>query len=127
MLPTNPNAYSDGQFYDPIGRPYAYLTDGVPAFVTLAASGQVVAAAAGFKIRVYAVVLSALLATAVKFQSSTGSVDKSMTFSMAANGGFVLPQVGNQGWFETAVGDALNLNMTVATTVGVQVIYALVQ
>lgn len=114
-------------FSDVNNRPMAYLADGVPAFVTLAASGQVVAAQAGFKIRVYGFILSALAATALKFQSSTGNTDISLTMSMAATSGFVVPQCGNQGWFETAVGDALNLNMAVATTVGVQVIYALVK
>ena len=123
MLPTNTNSYRDGQFFDPNGRPYAYTTDGVRGFATLAASGQVVAAQAGFKIRVLGFIVSCLGATAVKFQSAASDI--SLTMSIAATGGFVAP-MNDVGWFETAVGEALNLNMTVATTVGVQVIYALV-
>jgi len=115
---------TQGLLYDRDGRPLGLLADGVSGFATLTNSGQVVAAQAGFKIRVYALSVSALLATAVKLQSN--STDVSFVMSLASTGGFVLPQA-NAGWFETAVGEALNLNMTVATTVGVQVIYALVR
>lgn len=116
--------YKDGQYYDLNGRPMSYIADGLKANVTLTASGAVVAAVPGFKIRVYAYVLSALGATALKFQSAANDI--SLTFSMAATSGFVVPHAGNQGWFETNVGEALNLNMTVNTTVGVGVVYALV-
>ena len=84
-----------------------------------------VAAVANHKIRVYGYVFSALASTAVKFQSNASDI--SPTFSLGATAGFVVPQVTEPGWFETAVGEALNLNMSVNTTVGVGVIYALVK
>jgi hypothetical protein len=117
--------YKDGVYYDAIGRPLSYTVDGLRAKVDLAASGTVVAAVAGYKIRVLGFVVSALGATAIKFQSAA-TTDISLTMSLAATSGFVVPQ-NPVGWFETVVSEALTLNMTVATTVGVQVIYALVQ
>jgi hypothetical protein len=93
-------------------------------FVTLAASGQVVAAVAGKRIRVFALVTSALLACNVKFQSNT--TDITAAFPLAANGGFVMPAIG-QAWFVTATGEALNLVMSLATSVAVQVIYDVVE
>lgn len=123
MLPT-PNSYLDGMFYDADGRPLGYLADGLRAFVTLADDGAVVAAVPLHRIRVYGFILSALGATAVHFRSAATPI--SLTMSLAATSGFVVAQ-SNMGWFETAVGEALNLEMSSATTVGVQVIYALVK
>lgn len=95
-----------------------------PKGVTLLASGTVIAGTAGKRIRVFAVFCSALLATQVKFQSN--ATDISGTFSCADKGGFILPAV-ELAWFVTAPGESLNLNMTVATTVGIQVIYDIVE
>lgn len=121
------NSFQGGQFYDVNGRPLAYLADGVTAFVALAASGQVVAAqGAGNKIRVLAFIVSALATTNVKFQSA--ATDISLTMYLAATAGVVASGYsGAQGWFETAANEALNLNMSAATSVGVQVIYAVVK
>ena len=83
--------------------------------VSLAASGQVVAAIAGKRIRVLGVGLVGLLATQVKFQSNATDITGAMPF--AANGGVVMP-AGEQPWFETAIGEALNINMNIATTLG---------
>lgn len=83
-------------------------------------SNAVVAAVAGARIRVLSVVLVSTLANSVKFMSA--STDISATFPLAANGGVVLP-FNEHGWFETAIGEALNLNMTAATATGVQVHY----
>jgi hypothetical protein len=93
-------------------------------FATLAASGAVVAGVAGKRIRLFAAVVSALIATNIKFQSN--ATDISGTFPLAATGGFVLPSVG-QPWLITNAGEALNLNMSVATTVGIQVVYDVVE
>lgn len=125
MNPTTRTKYLDGQHYDEDNRPWAYVADPVRGFATLAASGAVIAPVAGFKIRVLGFIASALAATAIKFQNTTGGQDLSATFSLGNTGGLVVP-VTPAGWFDTAVGDGLSLNMTVATTVGVQVIYALV-
>lgn len=92
------------------------------AFVTSASSGanEVVAAVAGAKYRVLSVVAVATAANSIKFQSA--STDITATFPLGANGGFVLP-FNEHGWCETAVGEALNINFSAATSTGVQVHY----
>lgn len=82
-----------------------------------------VAAVAGRKIRVLALVGVTTLANSVHFRSSATPI--AGTFPLAANGGVVLP-VNELGWFETAVGEALVVNMSVATAMGLQVIYVMV-
>lgn len=79
-----------------------------------------VAAVAGTKYRVLSVAIVTTLANAVKFQS--GSTDITATFPLGANGGLVLP-FNEHGWFETAVNEALNINMGTATATGVQIQY----
>jgi hypothetical protein len=93
------------------------------AGITLTSSGQLIPGVAGKRIRVFAAFISTLLATSVKMQSN--STDITGTFACSDKGGFVIPAV-NLCWCKTAVGEALNLNMTVATTVGIQVIYDVV-
>jgi hypothetical protein len=115
--------FSNGRYYDREGRPMGETPDCIRVAGTLSASGLVVAGAVGLKIRVIGFFLNALAATAVKFQSN--STDISGTLSLAANGGAVVPPA-PLGWFETVAGEALNLNISVATTVGVQVLYVLV-
>lgn len=83
-----------------------------------------VAAVPGARIRVIAVVVVATLANSVHFRSAATPITAS--FPLAANGGFVLP-VNELGWFETAVGEALAVNMSAATATGLQVIYAIVR
>ena len=83
-------------------------------------SNEVVAAVAGVRHRVLSVVLITTAANSVNFLSAATGI--SATFPLAANGGVVLP-FNEHGWFETAVGEALNLNMTAATATGVQVHY----
>lgn len=95
------------------------------AFVNASSTGNtaVVAAITGQKIRVLAVLAVATLANNIKFQSAT--TDKTALFPIGDNGGFVLPY--NQaGWFETAEGEALNINMSVATATGIQITYEVV-
>jgi hypothetical protein len=85
-------------------------------------SNAIIAAVAGARIRVLSVVMVSTLANSVKFMSA--ATDISATFPLAANGGLVLP-FNEHGWFETVVGEALNLNMTAATATGTQIHYIL--
>jgi hypothetical protein len=80
----------------------------------------VVAALPNARIRVLSVAVVAAAANSVKFQS--GTTDISALFAFAANGGLVLP-FNEHGWFETAVGEALNINLSAATAVGAQIQY----
>jgi hypothetical protein len=81
---------------------------------------ELVAASAGARYRVLSVAVVATVANNVKFQSA--STDISATFPLGANGGVVLPY-NEHGWFETNVGEALNVNMSAATSTGVQIQY----
>ena len=83
-------------------------------------SNTVVAAVAGVRYRVLACVAISTLANSVNFLSNASAI--SAVFPLAANGGLVLP-FNEHGWFETAVGEALNINLSVATATGVQVQY----
>lgn len=82
-----------------------------------------VAAEAGRRIRVLGIIAVTTAANSIKFQSDT--TDISGLFPLAANGGFTLP-FNEHGWFETLAGQALNINMSVATSTGVQVVYMVV-
>lgn len=93
------------------------------AFVQASASGntQIVAAqGGGVRIRVLAVFAVAAAAVSIKFQSAT--TDKTASFALAANGGFVLPETAH-GWFETNANEALNVNLGGAVSTGVQIIW----
>lgn len=83
-------------------------------------SSAVIAAVAGKRIRVVGLVVISTAANSVNFLSAATSI--SATFPLAANGGFILPY-NNAGWFTTTIGEALNINMTVATATGVHVLY----
>lgn len=92
--------------------------------VLLNASGtgdtEIVAAAAGARFRVLSVVAVATIANNIHFRSAANPI--SATFALGANGGIVLPS-NEHGWFETNVGEALNVNMSVATATGIQIQY----
>jgi hypothetical protein len=79
-----------------------------------ASAAPLIAGTSGKKIRVVQALLVVNGGTATwKFQSSTGPVDLTgnLFFSAAdAIGGLVLPH-SPTGWFETAAGDDLNLNL----------------
>ena len=83
-------------------------------------SSAVIAAVPGKRIKVVGMVVISTLANNVNFLSAATSI--SATFPLAATGGFILPY-NNAGWAKTAVGEALNVNMTVATPTGVHVLY----
>lgn len=97
----------------------------VTAVANPSAIGQtaVVAAVAGAAIRVVGLIAMSTVANNIKFQSN--STDISALFPLGANGGMVLP-FNEHGWFQTNIGEALNINMSAATATGVQVQYILV-
>mgnify|MGYP003560316392 CR=1 FL=1 len=93
------------------------------AFVNASATGNtslVAAQGSGVRIRVLGIIAVSTLANNVKFQSAT--TDISALFPLAANAGFVLPY-NQHGWFQTAANEALNVNLSVATATGFQVIW----
>lgn len=115
-----------GGVYDVGGN----LIDEVPTvrsisrdFVTASALGntQIVAAqGAGIRIRVLSLFLIATLATSIKFQSDTSDI--SALFPVGVNGGMVVPY-NPHGWFQTAANAALNINLSVGTSTGCQVVW----
>ena len=107
-----------------IGLP-EYKTEFVNA--TVAGNTEVVERVPGKKLRVFGYVLnnqSALTAT-VHFRSGTRpiSADK----ELAGDGGGMTTPVAQGFWFETAVGEALNINLLAAGAVGVDVTYSEVE
>lgn len=85
-----------------------------------AGANELIAGDVGAKYRVLAVAIVATTAVSVLFQS--GSTSITGTFPLGANGGFVLP-FNEHGWFETASGEALNINLSGAVSTGVQIQY----
>ena len=83
-------------------------------------STAVVAAITGKSINVLSMAVISTLANNVKFLSAATQI--SATMPLGANGGFVLPY-NSYGWFNTAVGEALNVNLSVATATGVMITY----
>lgn len=88
-----------------------------------AAAGDSVllSAVSGTKYRVLAAAVISAVANTVTFKSSTAGAI-SAAFAFGANGGFVLP-FNEHGWFETAVGEGLNVNLSGATAVAIQLQY----
>ena len=84
---------------------------------------QVVAAVSGKKIRVLDYVLSNGGGSSinVNFQSATTAI--SSTKTLAATGGGMSVGAPAGFYFETAVGEALNLNLSAAGTVGLDITY----
>jgi hypothetical protein len=98
----------------------------ITAFANPASLGSntVLAAVPGAAIRVLGLATVATVANSVGFLSNATPI--SATFPLGANGGFVLP-FNEHGWFQTAIGEALNITMSVATATGVHISYILVQ
>lgn len=95
--------------------------------VNATASGntEVVAAqGGGKKIRILSAIIVATTALTVKFQSAT--TDIAPGFPLGDKGGMVLPH-NPQGWFQTAANEALNVNLSAAIAVGVQVVWCVVE
>jgi hypothetical protein len=96
--------------------------------ISASASGStLVAAVAGYKIRVLALFLNAATAVQVQFQSGSTSPSGDLTghIPLAQNTGFVLGW-NEMGWFETAVNSPLEIAMTSNVVVGGAMTYVLV-
>jgi glycine cleavage system protein P-like pyridoxal-binding family len=84
--------------------------------VAVSASGTLVAAVVGCQIRVIAFALTSSGTVNVKFQSHTTG-DLTGLFYEIANTGFVLSP-NTWGWFETVVGEALDISLSAGIPVG---------
>lgn len=108
--------------------PTSRLRNGaVTALLNATTSGNtslVAAAGTGLMIRVVSVIVTAETATTVKFQSATTNI--TCNFFVGATGGFVLPH-NDEGWFQTAANEALNLNLSAANNVSVLINYKVTQ
>lgn len=80
--------------------------------INAAGSGNntLVAAIASKRIRVHSLWMVATGAVAATFQTGAGGTALSGAMSLAANGGLVLPY-NEKGWFETSIGQLLNLSL----------------
>ena len=89
------------------------------AAIAVASSGDntIVAAIAGKKIRVQSLFLLAPSNLTIAFESGASGTALSGDFELMAKQPFVLPFNPN-GWFETAAGVLLNLELSGATAVG---------
>lgn len=83
-------------------------------------ASAVISAIPGSAIRVLGLAIVATAATTVNFSSNATAI--SATFPLGANGGLVLP-FNEHGWMQTAIGEALNINLGTATATGVHVSY----
>ena len=81
---------------------------------------ELIPAKPGMSIRVISLAVVGTVATGIKFQSA--STDISPLFPIGANGGLVLP-FNEHGWIQTNVGEALNINLSVATATGMLINY----
>ncbi len=88
------------------------------AAIAAAASGDntLVAAVTGRKIRVVSLYMVASAAVTARFESGAGGTALSGQMQLAANGVLELPY-NPAGWFETAAGALLNLELSAATSV----------
>jgi hypothetical protein len=92
------------------------------AVYTSSSSGDnsAIAAAAGARFRVLAVSVNAVAANLITFKSATTAISGVMP--LAAGVQMVLPYT-EHGWFETAIGEALQINQSAASAVGAQILY----
>jgi hypothetical protein len=95
------------------------------AAVAAASSGDNTVAVTGKKIRVRRAALIAAAANNIYFTSGAGGTvvfgGSTNKIGLAANGGFVLPD--SPGWFETAAGAALIMNLSAASSVAGGIAY----
>ncbi len=95
--------------------------------ISAGASGanEILAAAAGYKYQVFTYVLTANAAVNVKWQSAATDLTGLLYF--AAKGKVVAPTPSGgdakKPWFETASGEALNLNLSGTVATGGHLIY----
>ena len=94
--------------------------------ISNAATGTVVAAQAGYAVRVYAFALSWSGTTNLKWQSHTTPTDLTGLFYGVVNSQVNSPSLGlnvHMGQFETLVGEALDLNNSASVAVGGYVVW----
>ena len=94
-------------------------------FVNATALGQteVVERVEGKKIRVLSYTLNNGAGSSATVHFRSGSRPISADKILAATGGGVVAPIGRGFWFETAIGEALNINLAAAGTIGVDVVY----
>lgn len=103
------------------------------AFKNVAASqtdSVIVAAATGYRIRVLAyILLAGATATDVTFNTKPSGAGTaiSMLHSCGVNSGVVVPREDNEGWFQTNESEGLSVTTGAGSTVGIQVVYALIK
>lgn len=123
-LPVGKNRLGGG----PVQREAYNLIENSPRFVTLSVSSsgstELVAAVPGCRIRVLAYNMIAAGSTNVKFRSA--STDITGLKYLAANTGIVA-NYSEAGWFQTAAGEALNINLSASQAVGGEIVYQEVQ
>lgn len=98
---------------------------GNPKTAAIAASGadtEIVAAVSGKKIRVLSMFGIADVAGTVRFEDGESGDALTGQVPVGTNGGYVLPYNEN-GWFETAAGNALNLEMVTAVSFAGSIVY----
>lgn len=95
-----------------------------PKFASIAAANSgdnlIIAGVAKRKLRVLSAYFVCANTVSAKFRSNTTDINGLQSF--AQNSGIVLP-FNHVGWFETAEGEALNLNLSGAVTVGGAITY----
>ena len=92
-------------------------------FLNVTAAGNtplVAAQGPGVRVRVLAMNVNSSSALTVKFQSDT--TDISSEKSVSKTEGWIAPQA-EAGWFQTAPNEALNVNLSEAGAVGVDIIW----
>jgi hypothetical protein len=108
------------------GTVYNGNTALTPKFAAIAAStsgnNTLVAAVTSKKIRVLALWANANGTVNGKFQTGAGGTDLTGLLYCTAQSGIVLP-FNPAGWFETAAGALLNLNLSAAIAVGGSLLY----
>lgn len=95
-------------------------TKHLPKFAVIDAAtlgdNTLVAAVTGKKIRVLALFVVSAGTTTARFESGAGGTALTGQMTLAVNTGFVLP-FNPLGWFETAAGSLLNLELSAAVSV----------
>lgn len=88
----------------------------VPIDVASSGDNTVIAAVAGKKLRVISLFYLAAGTTTVRFESGASGTALTGQMQHVAQTGIVLPR-NVDGWFETAVGDLLNIELSAAISV----------
>src|SRR5215469_5383797 len=85
--------------------------------IDLPSNGTAVLGVAGKRIILLSAFLTVTANTTLQWFTSTGPVELTGPHAITATGGYVMP-FNAGGWFETAFGDSLVLNIAPATPIG---------